>query len=61
MFELKITNATLPDGRKNLDIGITDGKIAAIEDLLKPYGVLELVRTGKIALQRGSGSVSSGR
>lgn len=31
MFELKITNAALPDGRKNLDIGIKDGKIAAIE------------------------------
>ncbi|MBO9589703.1 amidohydrolase family protein [Devosia sp.] len=31
MFELKITNATLPDGRKNLDIGIKDDKIAAIE------------------------------
>ena len=31
MFELKITNATLPDGRKGLDIGIKDGKIAAIE------------------------------
>jgi len=31
MFELKITNATLPDGRKNLDIGVKDGKIAAIE------------------------------
>ncbi|RYE54691.1 MAG: cytosine deaminase, partial [Hyphomicrobiales bacterium] len=31
MFELKITNATLPDGRKNLDIGIKEGKIAAIE------------------------------
>lgn len=29
------------------------GKIAAIEDLLKPYGIIELVRTGKIALQRG--------
>lgn len=31
MFELKITNATLPDGRQGLDIGIKDGKIAAIE------------------------------
>jgi cytosine/creatinine deaminase len=31
MFELKITNASLPDGRKNLDIGIKGGKIAAIE------------------------------
>jgi cytosine deaminase len=31
MFELKITNATLPDGRKNIDIGVKDGKIAAID------------------------------
>ncbi|KRB01123.1 cytosine deaminase [Devosia sp. Root685] len=31
MFELKITNATLPDGRKNVDIGVKGGKIAAIE------------------------------
>ncbi|KKB81124.1 cytosine deaminase [Devosia soli] len=31
MFELKITNATLTDGRKGVDIGVRDGKIAAIE------------------------------
>lgn len=31
----------------------TDEKLQAIEDLLKPYGILELVRTGKIALGRG--------
>lgn len=31
MFELKITNATLPDSRKNIDIGVKDGKIAAID------------------------------
>ena len=37
------------------------GKIVAIEDLLKPYGILELVRTGKIALQRGAATVCSGR
>lgn len=31
MFELKITNATLTDGRRGVDIGARDGKIAAIE------------------------------
>jgi cytosine deaminase len=31
MFELKITNANLPDGRTNVDIGVKDGRIAAIE------------------------------
>ena len=31
MFDLKILNATLPDGRKGLDIGIQNGRIAALE------------------------------
>ncbi|WP_200897205.1 amidohydrolase family protein [Devosia chinhatensis] len=31
MFDLKITNANLPDGRTGVDIGIRDGRIAAIE------------------------------
>lgn len=31
MFDLKITNATLADGRTGLDIGVTGGRIAAIE------------------------------
>jgi cytosine deaminase len=31
MFDLKITNATLPDGRKSIGIGITAGRIAALE------------------------------
>jgi cytosine deaminase len=30
-FDLILRNATLPDGRKGLDIGISDGRIAAIE------------------------------
>jgi len=33
MFDLIVRNATLPDGRK-LDIGIRDGKIAALERIL---------------------------
>ncbi|NGP17358.1 amidohydrolase family protein [Devosia aurantiaca] len=31
MFDLKLTNATLADGRTGLDIGVSDGRIAAIE------------------------------
>lgn len=31
MFDLKITNASLPDGRSGLDIGVRDGRIAAVE------------------------------
>lgn len=31
MFDLKITNATLPDGRTGMDIGVRGGRIAAVE------------------------------
>lgn len=31
MFDLKITNATLPDGRTGIGIGIQNGRIAALE------------------------------
>ena len=31
-----------------------DGKISAIIDLLKPYGILELTRTGKLAMVRSN-------
>jgi acetolactate synthase I/III small subunit len=42
--------------KKSLSIEITGNsrKIQGIEELLHPYGILELVRTGKIALSRGS-------
>jgi len=42
--------------KKSLSIEITGNsrKIQGIEELLKPYGILELVRTGKIAISRGS-------
>ena len=37
-------------------IEVTGGidKVDAIENLLKPYGITEVVRTGKIAMARGS-------
>lgn len=42
---------------KSFTIEVTGGveKIDAIEKLLEPYGILELVRTGKIAMARGMG------
>ncbi len=42
--------------KKTLMIEITgdSNKVKALEDLLRPFGILELVRTGKIACTRGS-------
>lgn len=42
-------------GQSTLIIECTgdEGKIGAIEKSLKPFGILELVRTGKIAMVRG--------
>jgi len=42
-------------GKKTLIIEITGSnrKVKALEDLLRPFGILELIRTGKIACARG--------
>jgi acetolactate synthase-1/3 small subunit len=42
-------------GPRHLTIEIAgpEGKIEAFIELLKPYGIRELVRTGRIALARG--------
>lgn len=37
-----------------LEVTGTEDKITAIEDLLKPYGIKELARSGRIALARGA-------
>lgn len=31
MFDLILRRATLPDGRTGMDIGVRDGRIAAVE------------------------------
>lgn len=36
-----------------IEVTGTSSKLQAIEDLLKQYGILELARTGKVALSRG--------
>lgn len=43
-------------GKKTLIVEITGSnrKVKALEDLLRPFGILELVRTGKIACARGA-------
>lgn len=53
---VSIFRANIVDvGKKSLMIEITGSnrKVKALEDLLKPFGIIELVRTGKIACTRG--------
>ncbi|MCL6612153.1 MAG: acetolactate synthase small subunit [Peptococcaceae bacterium] len=47
-------------GRKTVTVECTgnEGKINAFEESLRPYGIKELVRTGKIAMLRGNRSTS---
>ena len=51
MFAARIIDVT--EGHIIIEISGEDGKVEAIENLLKKYGIKEMVRTGKIALQRG--------
>jgi len=54
---VNIYRANIEDvGKKSLLVEITGtrSKINALEEMLRPYGILELVRTGKIACSRGS-------
>lgn len=37
-----------------MEISGTEGKIEAFIELMRPYGILELARTGRIALVRGN-------
>lgn len=59
IFRAKIIDV----GPQTLVLEITGDpdKIFAMETLLRPYGVLELVRTGRVALQRGNSPPASGK
>lgn len=39
----------------------SEAKIDGLLEVLRPYGVLEMVRTGRVAMSRGVGSRSNGR
>ncbi|MCL2755237.1 MAG: acetolactate synthase small subunit [Oscillospiraceae bacterium] len=40
-----------------LELSANSLKLAAFEELLRPYGIKEIARTGVIALQKGSGAM----
>ena len=48
MFDLIIRQANLPDGRKGFDIGITAGRIAAIEKTIAATAGEEIDATGRL-------------
>jgi len=52
IFRAKIVDAS----RQNLTLEVTgeEKKINAILELLKPFGILEIARTGQVALSRGA-------
>tara|TARA_Y100001968_G_scaffold103141_1_gene93185 strand:- start:128 stop:634 length:507 start_codon:yes stop_codon:yes gene_type:complete len=53
VFRAKVVDVS--DSALTLEVVGDPGKLVAIEKLLKPYGIIEISRTGKIALKRASG------
>ena len=51
IIDITTTTATL-------EISDRAEKLANLEDLIKPYGIKEMVRTGTIAIQRGAEAIS---
>ena len=65
VFRAKVVDVS--DEALTLEVVGDPGKLVALEKLLTPYGILEIARTGKVALERASGvntemlKASSGR
>ena len=53
VFRSKVVD--FADEALTLEVVGDPGKLVALENLLKPYGILEIARTGKVALKRASG------
>ncbi|MBQ7953427.1 MAG: acetolactate synthase small subunit [Clostridia bacterium] len=54
--EAKISDISV--STMTLELSDYEGKIRTFEELLRPYGIKEIVRTGTIAIQRGSVSLT---
>jgi acetolactate synthase I/III small subunit len=52
MFRGRVVDVSSVD--MMIEISGTEGKIEAFIELMRPYGILELARTGRIALVRGN-------
>lgn len=59
IFEAKIVDVTR--STMTLEVSGPSSRIASLESLLTPYGIRETVRTGTIALERGSQDITSGK
>ncbi len=55
IFRAKISD--VDTGTMTIEVTGGPDKIAALEELLRPYGIVEMVRTGRVALGRGSGGL----
>ena len=53
VFRAKVVDVS--DNALTLEVVGDPGKLFALENLLKPYGILEIARTAKVALKRASG------
>ncbi len=53
VFRAKVVDVS--DEALTLEVVGDPGKLVALEKLLTPYGILEIARTGKVALERASG------
>ena len=48
-------SSTSRAARSIVEVTGTDEKIEAFEQLVRPFGLIEMVRTGEIAISRGRG------
>ena len=55
IFRAKVSDVDA--GAITIEITGTPDKIHAMEELLRPYGIVEIARTGRIALARGAGGL----
>ena len=53
IFRAKVVDVA--DEALTLEVVGDPGKLVALEKLLTPYGIIEIARTGKVALERASG------